>query len=345
MSQTNYPPQADSSYFQQPQEPSNIQAIVTDLIRQNHMNKQNIPPWVDVSQPPPPFPGGMNQPLQQPQQLFNHQPPEPNLYYDPQDPRFSGQEPILHSMTFQRADVAMSNPQTNTIPFTQPVPQVGESWGPTNYNSTLFYQDPQQLNASQPHFYNPALPAANNLPPPLATNTQPFYNEQQNLDFHSEIMQGGHFESPNNLPPPLAQPKPSLPPPLAQAEPNIPTSLSQAKTSSNISLEKIPMEALAPPNATTQSPAVDTQARTEQSPVRNKYPNSRLRNSRGSSNGDVASKDADVSNKETCQRRGSEDVFESEHNDGRKMQSQNLPSQSNKKVNDLCSINMTYSAI
>ena len=312
--QADHPPPVDSSYMQQPQEPSNIQAIVTGLIRQNNMNKQNIPPWVDTSQPPPSFAGGMNQPTyQHAQQLYSQQPPEPNLYYDPHDPRFSGQEPILHSMTFQRADVNIPDAQFGQTQFAQPSSQASDAWGSNNYNPGGFYQVQQLSNAPHPQVYNQGLPPVNN-PPPLVQSIPPFYNEQQNLDFHSEIMQGGYFEAPNNNPPPLVQ----------------------AESLAKKPHEKVvSAESFVPNNAANQSRAQEIQVESEESKVQSKYPNSRLRSSRGSSNGDNAVRDVEVSKRETYQRQESEDVFENDRDDARKTQSQTTQSQtkgSNRKV-------------
>jgi len=71
---------------QQPQNPTEIQAIVSDLIRQNNMNKtRNLPPWVDVTRPPPFFPPNESHPSGYPDQYIQEQ------------------EKIVHSMTFRRS--------------------------------------------------------------------------------------------------------------------------------------------------------------------------------------------------------------------------------------------------
>lgn len=73
-----------------PQNPNDIQSLVFDLIRQNNMNKPNpynLPAWVDITKPPPPFPNcaptpnlQLNSQMQQP--VSNHREFIPSMNFN-----------------------------------------------------------------------------------------------------------------------------------------------------------------------------------------------------------------------------------------------------------------------
>nr|XP_018669733.1 CBP80/20-dependent translation initiation factor isoform X2 [Ciona intestinalis] len=112
--QYGYEPQfyQDQHFMNQQQDPNEIQAIVSDLIRQNNINrpKQGLPAWVDTSRPPPPLP-----------QPTHHMEPrmqqEPQLYYAQ---NFQDQEEILHSMTFERSGQNPPRQQPTEFQMRQP---------------------------------------------------------------------------------------------------------------------------------------------------------------------------------------------------------------------------------
>nr|CAB3234257.1 CBP80/20-dependent translation initiation factor [Phallusia mammillata] len=146
----------------QGQGPHDIQAIVSDLIRQNNMNKvsqpSQFPPWVDITRPPPPLQGQMNQ-------FEYHNEP----YVNPMD--LQSREPILHSMTFQRSmNDAMYPTQQSPVHFAQrtatPEGQPGQEWVHPNQN--IYYQ-PQMTDPR-------GSPAAF---PPQIQEQMPLYEQQQ----------------------------------------------------------------------------------------------------------------------------------------------------------------------
>ena len=99
-----------------PQNPNHIQSLVFDLIRQNNMKKStqfNIPPWVDVTKPPPPLPNCM---------------PVPNVQYNSQvqppiNNHFEKHEAIP-TMNFQQSfnsNMQFGNPDNLTNPASAPM--------------------------------------------------------------------------------------------------------------------------------------------------------------------------------------------------------------------------------
>ena len=263
------------------------------------MNKaQNLPPWVDISRPPPPFPQGMP-----PQQMQYVNPHDPNVYYDPNmDNRYIGQEPILQSMTFQRADVPAPNmppqfsqPTEFSNHFAPPAPG-NESWGgqaQPHFNHAMPQVAQHNWGNSTHQFVNQPLP---NVQPSQQSRTG-----QEPPDFHSEIMQGGHFESP------------------VQKNPNLPPLVTESEIKSHAKAQAIEKQV--------SDKAKASQASDKGKESQPKYPNSMLRNSRSSTEDDPAL------NQRSRQRLGSEEVFESEYDESWKTQSQNIKVQiSNKKV-------------
>ena len=324
--QQRYPPiHNDAAFLQQEyssnQDPNQIQAIVSDFIEQNNMTRRNLPPWVDVTRPPPPFPNATppfvnyNQPFE-----------EPNIYYNSQDTKFLDNQPILQSMTFHRADVPPSNSPllTNNIPpsnspmLANSIPSSNSPMLPNNMpfsnssilpnnippsnspslvgnippsNSPMLGSNPDYSNAGN---YMPNNAIYNNpqhMIPPTAEQTSvapgPYQNFQRSdsgqLDFQSELMQGARFESPEGFPTNSFQ---------HSAPPRVGTDLNQ-------------------PNLFDASPSKNELVQnTKQSPEKNKtkYPNSRLRGSRGSGSSVTEEPAAPRTYK-------NEEVFESESDD------------------------------
>ncbi|CAK8681818.1 unnamed protein product [Clavelina lepadiformis] len=326
--QHGYPGQWAGQGFQDIPEnghnPNHIQAVVSDLIRQNNMNKppQNLPSWVDVTQPPPPFPTSMTPPMH-----FSNTARE-----FPHGNEVMGQEPILQSMTFQRSPNRGSD---QVVPAQMPmVNNIGYVPNSVNSQSDGWVE----INSQ----YHPNLQASS-----MQWPAQPYYEQAMNSfpiqashvdapDFNAQILQGGLFEQPNALV--QADLENTRPPPLNNFSaktlnnPNAPPADERAtKKTTEQKQEEVKRKT---PNSNRRrerfSPK-ELEAQLFEKTMPEKYPNSKLRRSSSKSDDSDTHKSSKPSNK-SHSRQNSEEVFENDWDD--RWKTHNIQVQiSNKKTN------------